>query len=178
MDRQLERVTDPTYLDGLAQRPLPDVRARRAECQEIEQALSYVRRLAQGRLDIVAAELARRASGGDPGDLRDLVDRLPEILADRGERSSGPGRPPVTFSATDRSEGYAALLDAIVSADGIASLADRSDPELVDIRERLVAFENELSGHRHAVHQVIDALQAEVARRYRDGEATVDSLLS
>jgi hypothetical protein len=38
-------------------------------------------------------------------------------------------------------------------------------------------FENDLSALRRRLHERIDALQAEIGRRYRDGEASVDSLL-
>src|SRR5690606_19399725 len=69
VDPKLEQLTAPAYLAGLTDVPLERVRAMRAECQAVENALSYVRRLAQGRLDIVGAELERRREGGDPADL-------------------------------------------------------------------------------------------------------------
>ena len=34
-----------------------------------------------------------------------------------------------------------------------------------------------MSSQRHALFERIDALQAEITRRYKTGEATVDSLL-
>ena len=43
--------------------------------------------------------------------------------------------------------------------------------------EQLDAFEHEVSGHRRDLFERIDALQAEITRRYKTGEATVDSLL-
>ncbi|MBV9666230.1 MAG: aerial mycelium formation protein, partial [Actinobacteria bacterium] len=49
------------YLDDLRKLPLEVVRAKRGECQTVEAALSMERRLIQGRLDIVGAELRRRA---------------------------------------------------------------------------------------------------------------------
>ena len=43
------------------------------ECAEIETELSYVRRLAQARIDIIQAEVDRRAAGGSLGDLIDAT---------------------------------------------------------------------------------------------------------
>ena len=38
-------------------------------------------------------------------------------------------------------------------------------------------LEDEVSSNRRTMHGVIDAVQAEVIRRYSSGEATVDGLL-
>ncbi|MDP9070608.1 MAG: aerial mycelium formation protein, partial [Actinomycetota bacterium] len=88
----LDRLLAEDYLEGLERLPLPELRRRKAECQEVEVAVSYLRRLVQGRLDIVEVDLRRRA-GGEPADLSDVVDRLPQILAGAG-RPDGGGRPP------------------------------------------------------------------------------------
>ena len=40
--------------------------ARRRELQELDDAVSYVRRVAQGRADLARAELARRGGGDAP----------------------------------------------------------------------------------------------------------------
>jgi hypothetical protein len=178
MEPNLERVTDPSFLAALPTRSLDTVRTMRGECHDVEHSLSYVRRLAQGRLDIVAAELERRSAGGDPADLSALVGRLPEILADRHEPARpGAARPPHDVSAPDTADEYVALLDAIVSLEGITALSTYSDPELASLRDRIAVFETELSAHRRMVHDVIDALQADITRRYRTGEASVDTLL-
>ena len=50
---------------------------------EIETEVSYVRRLAQARMEILRAEQDRRARGGS---VADLVAALPSILADAGPR--------------------------------------------------------------------------------------------
>ena len=109
----MARVTSPGYLTGLTALPMEQVRAMRAECQGLENALSYVRRVAQGRLDIVGAELARRRAGGDPTDLSELIGRLPDILADRTQARSGvKARPPLDFAGDASGEEYSAEIDA------------------------------------------------------------------
>ena len=52
---------------------------------ELETEVSYVRRLTQARIDILEAEIERRATGGS---LEDLIARLPQILADHGPRGT------------------------------------------------------------------------------------------
>src|ERR687896_2054292 len=84
--RLVERITDPAYLEGLADKDLAELRAMREECREGELELSFERRLCQARIDILSAELERRAGGGGEGD---LVSRLPQILA---KDTAGVGR--------------------------------------------------------------------------------------
>ena len=46
---------DPGYLDGIADAPDPVVRAKHDECTEVETEVSYVRRLAQARIEKLSA---------------------------------------------------------------------------------------------------------------------------
>lgn len=178
MKDTLDRVTADGYLADLTSRPMETVRAMRAECQGLENALSYVRRVAQGRLDIVGAELARRASGGDPANLAELIGRLPDILADR-TAPSGPigARPPLDLFADDAGQEWSAEVDAIFNPVDTGTLTSLDDAHLGTVRDELAAYEQLTSARRQRLHAIIDALQAEITRRYRTGEATVDSLL-
>ena len=45
------------------------------------------------------------------------------------------------------------------------------------VRASLVTFEKKVSGLRRTLFDRIDALEAELTRRYKSGEASVDSLL-
>jgi hypothetical protein len=177
MPTALQEVLAPEYLADLPQRSLEDLRARRAACQEVETGLSLLRRLVQGRLDIVGAEVARRAEGAAPGDLADLVARLPEVLADRTQ-SPGPGR----LSAMLVPETLDAELEAeLHEVGGEGSAVDPSsldDAGLRDLAEALTGLERKVSAHRQAVFGALDALDGELARRYRAGDASVDSLLT
>lgn len=155
---------------------MSDVRAMRAECQEIETGLSYLRRLVQGRLDIVGAEQQRRRAGADPGDLAELISQLPEILADR-TRAPGLGRLPQLLTPGEIDPDFTARLDAIVGDHDLESLPTLGDADLGQIHDDLEAFEKEVSGTRRQLFDRIDALQAEITRRYRTGEASVETLL-
>lgn len=174
MDEITERLLDPGYLADVDQRSIEDLRAMRAECQEVETGLSYLRRVVQGRLDIVGAELERRRSGGDPADLARLVEQLPTILADH-LRAPGNGRLPSTVGTGQVDPELEGRVDAVVSRlDDLAALADG---ELGIGQAELTELEAAISGRRRDLFQRIDALQAEITRRYRTGEASVESLL-
>jgi hypothetical protein len=154
---------------------MEDVRALRDEVQGAEGGLSFVRRMVHGRLDIVGAEVARRREGGDPADLSGLIAQLPELLTDH-ERS-GPARSPRLLELATVPDGLDAELDEIVDTDALADLRTLDDATLDELTTKLVDFERWVSERRRTLQQRVDDLQAEVVRRYRDGEASVDGLL-
>ncbi len=154
-------------------RPIEEIRAMRAEAQEVETGLSYLRRVLQGRLDIVHAELTRRREGGDPADLSRLIEQLPAILADH-LRAPGNGRLPSSFGPGKVDAELEAEVNEVV--DSLDDLAALSDDELVAGEARLTTLEQDVSTRRRALFDRIDALQEELTRRYRTGEASVESL--
>jgi hypothetical protein len=173
----LDDLFDAAFLDRLAGLPIEEIRGRLARATEVEVGLSYMRRLIQGRLDIVLDETRRRERGEQSGDLSALVERLPEIL---GEHLHGPGtgRLPRLMLPGDEDRRQIERLDLIVDAGELATLPELADTDLRVKLDALVSLEEEVSGDRRAVHDVIDRLQEELVRRYKTGEATVDSLLS
>src|SRR5215204_1995290 len=86
--RRIDRIRDAAYLDGLADRSLPDVRIMRDECLAEREYLSLLRRLVQGRAEILQSELTARGTAGDSGP---LVDRLAGILAGSEGRGAARG---------------------------------------------------------------------------------------
>ncbi|WP_374064245.1 RsiG family protein [Streptomyces himalayensis] len=198
---------------------LPELRALRREAQQHEADLSYVRRLLQGRIDILRAELARRggsgaASGGRPprvggagsgssdgsgGGSSDagggggfagpvgahvpvpvasssVVDRLAEILTDQPARNRSSARH-VTLG-TPHSEEYRQLAADMLAEVALSDLEARTDLELRSAMSRLVQYEQDVSRRRRRFQRTADDCSAEIARRYRDGEAQVDDLLA
>jgi hypothetical protein len=176
MAADLDALLDPGYLGDLPARDMDEVRRMRAECQEVETGLSMLRRVVQGRLDIVGVELHRRADGGDPEDLPDLIARLPEVLSDR-MRSPGVGRLPQIMTPGEMPPELEAELDSLVGDGHLADLPSVDDDHLHSMADQLTEFEQRVSGYRRELFERIDALQAEITRRYKTGEASVDSLL-
>ena len=171
--RRIDRVLAEDYLAGLAEAPLADVRALRAEAEQEEADLSYVRRLVQGRIDIVKAELARR-TGGQGGS---LVDSLAQVLADQTRSSTPHGLGRHVTVEPSRVDAHQRYVEALVADVDLSDTTARTDEELQRALEVLSAEEEVVSGKRRQVQVVMDALSAEVTRRYRDGEADVAALL-
>jgi hypothetical protein len=170
--RRIDRVLAEDYLAGLHDAPLEDVRSLRGEAEQEEADLSYVRRLVQGRVDIIKAELARR-TGGEGGS---LMDSLASVLADQSRGPAhGMGRH-VTVEPT-RVDAHQRYVEALVADVDLSDTSARTDEELQGAMEVLQAEEASVSAKRRRVQEVMDALSAEVTRRYRDGEADVAALL-
>ena len=177
MSAAIDRVTSPDYVADLDQAGLDAVRAEREECQDLENGLSYVRRLLHGRLDIVRSELEARRSGAAPADLDAIIARLPELLSE-GSRSDALPRPPQDLAPGGEADSLVAQLEDRFPASSIGALPDRTNDELVQLSDALADFERHISEMRNALHSVIDRLHDEIVRRYQAGDASVDSLLS
>jgi hypothetical protein len=154
------RVLDPAYLDGIDAKSVEDVRTMHAECLELETEVSYVRRLAQARIDIVEAELDRRTSGGS---LEDLINDLPNILADPGPRAApASSRLPLKLAPDEESE-WAPDLEETDTL--LANLPSLSEEELRDAVEQLRTLERDVSDERRALFGVIDRIDQDLAAR-------------
>lgn len=174
---RIDDILSPAYVEGLDSLPLAEVRSRRDECQEAADELSYLRRMVQGRLDIVHADVQRRA-GGEPGDLHDLVEQLKrgEIIGE-GTRATGFGRLPANLTPADADGWIAAELDTVMGAAQVSTLPDLDEGDVRGIADKLEELERRVSEQRALLHDRANTLQEEIVRRYKSGEATVDSLL-
>ncbi|WKX10383.1 aerial mycelium formation protein [Streptomyces sp. NL15-2K] len=167
---------DPPEHD-LAVLSLPELRVLRRDAQRDEADLSYVRRLLQGRIDILRAELARRCPTsvmptGEPS----VVERLPEILTDAPARQRSSARH-VTLGVPQSEESRRLAADMLAEVE-LSDLGARTDLELNTAMGRLVRYEQQLSRRRQRLQRTADDCSAEIARRYREGEAQVDDLLT
>lgn len=173
----MEELLDPSFTEGIDRLELADVRARRDRVQEAADVLSYLRRMVQGRLDLVLAEHEARTSG-QRADLAELVERLKrgEIIAD-GTRSPGLGRLAATLEPADTDGWIAAELDQILDANRLGALPDLSEADLAAAVEGLSGLERRVSDQRGRLLDLANRLQEEIVRRYKTGEASVDTLL-
>ncbi|MEY2444512.1 MAG: hypothetical protein QOE00_1092 [Ilumatobacteraceae bacterium] len=160
-----ENSLDPRQLS------LVELRALRARLQNDDDALSYVRRLAQARLDLLQAEKRRRVEG-DP---QHLSDDLSTILSSHLTGGAArPPRPAEDFSSHPLAEQF----DALADRTGDQDLSALSTEELDRYADALYEFEQARSHERRELFTRIDQLSAELVRRYRDGEAEIDGLLA
>ena len=177
LDTELERLFAPDYLEGLPGRSMEEIRAMRDECQDAETAVSYLRRVAQGRLDIVHVYLNEGPEDG-AADLNKIVERLPEIIGAGPPRPPGPGRLPASMGPDLRHEDLTDSIDAVLDGAGIGELPTMDRAGLQDIADRLGAIEAEISDNRRSLHERIDKLQGEIVDRYKRGDASPDGLLA
>ena len=167
---------DPPEHD-LAVLSLPELRVLRRDAQRDEADLSYVRRLLQGRIDILRAELARRCpTSVMPTSEPSVVERLPEILTDAPARQRSSARH-VTLGVPQSEESRRLAADMLAEVE-LSDLGARTDLELNTAMGRLVRYEQQLSRRRQRLQRTADDCSAEIARRYREGEAQVDDLLT
>ncbi|GAA1981012.1 ABC transporter substrate-binding protein [Kitasatospora viridis] len=166
---------DTTELAGLG---LAELRTVRRDALEQEADLSYLRRLLQGRVDILRAELDRRTLElrPVPPPAETLLHRLPQILADSPSHVRQSARH-VTLG-TPRGEQYQEQADALMGDVRLADLAAHASAELLAALDRLTAHEREVSGRRSGLQRTADWCSAEITRRYREGEARVEDLLA
>jgi hypothetical protein len=170
-NRRIDKVLAEDYLAGLAELPMTDVRSLRDEAGQEETDLSYLRRLLQGRIDIVGAELAHR--GGATGHL--LVEELPQIL---GETNRMPARGLGRFQAVEPSNaGSTRRLEEQIAGIDVTGVGDRNEDSLRALLDELQETETRISERRRAVQEVFDAASAEIIGRYREGRADVGELL-
>jgi len=163
-ERRIDRVLEAAYTADLAVRSDDELRTMRAECVEIETEISYVRRLAQGRIDILEAESERRASGGS---IADLIARLPEILADEGPRTTPERARLLQYLAPAPNVEFKRGLEAMLGDSTLASLPNLSDDFLADTVASLRELEQQYSALRRRLHGIIDHIDGELTARLR-----------
>lgn len=167
--RLVERIAEPSYLQALAERSVEELRDMREECREGENELSFERRLCQARIDILGAELDRRAGRGGEGD---LVSRLPAILAAEGAGDHGPlpSRAP-NIAIPRNADVPRRRVEEVLGEQTLARLSTLPNEAIEHIIGSLREHETVTSQRRKAVQEVMDKIQAEIVRRYTSGEA-------
>ncbi|MDA8063005.1 MAG: hypothetical protein M0T80_11355 [Actinomycetota bacterium] len=167
---------DPDFCSDLQGAAIGELRRRRALADEQETGYSYLRRMIQGRLDIVAEERARRTGEAtDSSGPSSLIERLPSILAS-GIHAPGRGRLPQLLDPGEVDSSVDLRLDEIVSTAELTDLPSVDDARLDGMLSALADLEREVSATRRALQDVVDAIAAEIVRRYRVGDVPLDGL--
>ena len=161
-ERRIDRIVDPSFVDGLDELPLDDLRGRRDECMAEREYLSLLRRLVQGRVEILRAERETRTGEAAP-----VLDRLPEILGtDEGGASRGEA---VRVGLPDEEMALARRrVERLVADAGVSDPTSLDDDALAEATARFSEEERRLSEARHAVIVVLDRVLDELKRRYKD----------
>jgi RsiG-like len=163
-NRRIDKIRDPSFVEDLDALPLDELRDRRDDCMAEREHLSLLRRLLQGRAEILKAEVERRAGG----DQSPLVDRLSEILADDDHPVSSRGEAVRVSLPEDEMLLARRRVERLVSDATISDPAALADDELSAAIDALAAEERSVSGSRREVFAALDALQDELKRRYKE----------
>jgi hypothetical protein len=148
-----------------------ELRRRRDELQSLDDAVSYVRRVAQGRADLARDAIGRASDDRDPTPVyhrTDLQGELRDVLADRLlGADSRPPRPAEDFS----DHPLATELDELCAANGFGRLDRLTVGELERLVDAIDAFERDISARRKAIFDELDAVTDELVERYRIAES-------
>jgi hypothetical protein len=162
--RRIDRVLAPDLIEGLPDIDLEELRQRRDLSRAEREYLSYLRRLLQGRRDILQAELDRRHRGGDQ---ESLLAEIAAILADAPVGSSR-GEAPVVAIPDEEITLARRRVERLVSDSRLSNLPALSDEELEEAVGKIDEEERTLSDLRSRVIAVVDTLQAEMVQRIRE----------
>jgi hypothetical protein len=162
--RRVDVILDAAYLDDLGSRSIDEVREAHDLCLEVETEVAYVRRLAQARIDIVEAELDRRAQGGSIGD---LVAALPDILAAEPTRPEPAAARLPRYLAPSMSIQWRRGLEHLIADATLVNLPTLPEDELRSTLVQLRELEIEASDRRRALHRVLDTVEAELVSRHK-----------
>lgn len=169
--RKLDQVLDPAFITGLEEFDQDEVRRRRQLAHDVENELSYYRRMLHGRMDLLRFE-QRRRSGEES---RDLIEALAEILSDGDGQPEHPrpGGGQNRFVTTDLPplpETGKREVDDILGSDVLCRLDELDDKALAGALAAVGELEVEISDNRHRVQEIEDLLSGVVASRLRAGE--------
>ena len=161
--RRIDRILRPAYVEGLSALTLDEVRTRRDECLAEREYLSLLRRLVQGRAEILMAEVERRGGAGPD---QPLVERLSTILAGEGQ---GPARGEAVHVGVPEEEMLLARrrVERLVADAGLSDPSSLDEERLTRGVELLLNEERDVSEMRSKVLAVHDAFQDELKRRYK-----------
>lgn len=163
-NRRIDKVLAPSFVEGLPELDMDDLRTRRDLSRAEREYLSLVRRLLQGRRDILQAELERRRSGGRAAA---IADQLAAILADA---PGGPSRGEAMVLTLPEDELMLARrsVEKLLSDARLSDLPAIDDTELESSIARLEDEEKAVSEVRTKVMAVHDVLQDELKDRWRE----------
>jgi hypothetical protein len=161
--RRIDKVLDPSYVEALDHDSPNDIRSKLRDAREEEDAVSYVRRNLHGKFAVLADELDARKGGRGTSH---SVEALAAVLGVNGSKTRG-ARQGVGL----RAAAVAGRRDAerVLSEADLSQLPNLSEEQLESLLSKVDEAEKELSEVRGRLHGVIDALEDELARRYKEG---------
>lgn len=167
--KRLSVVIDLEFISGYESWSSELLRERRQEAENLEAAISYARRLVQGRIDVLHAYMKE----GSKEAMEDSLARVKEAIA--GHLNAPTSRIAYNDVTSDSLIPTSAEISDLVGVD-IEVVVDT--PKGVQSKlEGLKKAESQLSGYRKELHRVIDTLRHQLVLRYKSGQISVDQIL-
>ena len=167
--RRIDRINRPEFVEGVGDLELSKLRERRDECRQELEHLSMLRRYVQGRAEILRGELARRRSDGGGT----LLENLAEILTAEDHPSSSRGGAMRLHVPDDEMLLARRRVEKLVAESGVTDPTSLTDAEIDEAVANLKSEEQVVSADRAEVIGVLDLLQDELKRRFKDDPASV-----
>lgn len=162
--RRLDRILAADYGVGIGEMGLDDIRTRRDDCLAEREFLSYLRRLLQGRIEILRAEESRRADGL-PVDERPVEERLAEIFAQETPQGSSRGELLSVELPEEEMTQARRRLERVMANSAFSDPGTMSDEGLEQVIAHLEIEEREVSDTRRKVMDLHDAFLEEFKAR-------------
>lgn len=162
--RGIDRVLDDSFVANIAEMPIETLRERRNVARQEESNLSFLRRMLQGRIEVVELEIETFDHDSDGN----LVDRITQVL------STMVGTAPENARITNNPSGSAEERRYAERLLGEVTPFEREDSNVeraADLVDWLRLEERSVSDFRTRVQGVVDSLTAELGGRYKSGEA-------
>ncbi|MFN8125194.1 MAG: aerial mycelium formation protein [Candidatus Nanopelagicales bacterium] len=162
--RRIDHIMAPEFLADLPDLPMATVRERRQTAMQEEADLSYVRRMLQGRIEILTAELDTQPDESDDELVQRLTRALVQHTATPGVSSRHLVAEPTRLAERRR------YVERVIADVGLSDVGAMTPDEVRAAIARLTEQEQLVSRTRGEVHEVIDTLTSELARRYQTGQ--------
>lgn len=162
--RRIDQVLAPELLEGLSEADMDELRRRRDLCRAEREYLSYIRRLLQGRRDILRDELDRRRGGGQPGD---VVERVTAVLAE-APRGTSRGEAMVFSVPEEEMAAARRRVERLLADSHLSDTTALSESEIEEGIGRVDEEERQISDLRGRVMSAHDTIQGELKRRFAD----------
>jgi len=161
--RRIDELMASGFTDDLGSLETDEIRRRRDMARAELEYVSFLRRLVQGRRDILRDELDRRRTDGAT---QDVLERVVSVLSE-GTRGGSGGRAPTVPLPEDEIAMARRRVEKLVGDTELSDLGTLSDERLEAAIGKLEEEERGVSDARARVIQVHDALQEEMKRRLK-----------
>ena len=138
-----------------------ELRDLRTRLENVENQMSYVRRVAQSRVDLARSELSQRTAGRTSSELSDVIRRLPDVLS---ESAAPSGTSRFADPEIDPDPVYSVDLDSIVPPMMMLEIGQLSRGELREVIVRLESVEARTSVQRRIVQERLDRIHDRIAK--------------